>query len=503
MKGIGFDSAKYIRLQSERIRERIDQFGGKLYLEFGGKLFDDYHASRVLPGFEPDNKIKMLLELKEQAEVVIAISAGDIEKNKRRGDLGITYDSDVMRLIDIFRGFGLYVGSIVLTQYAEQPSAVTFEKRMTALGLKVYRHYHIPNYPSDIKLVVSDEGFGRNDYVETTRSLIVVTAPGPGSGKMATCLSQLYHEHKRGIKAGYAKFETFPIWNLPLKHPVNLAYEAATADLKDVNMIDSFHLDAYGEMAVNYNRDLEMFPVVRRIIERITNEPSVYKSPTDMGVNRVGFGIIDDEVVQEASRQEIIRRYFKTCCEYKKGLIDEDAMQRMHMIMENMELKQEDRSVVLPARELAEKYKGILINNDICSVCAIQMDDGQIITGKKSELMSSCGAMILNAIKYLAGISDEILLISPNILEPMINLKGTHLHNKYTALNTEEILIALSISAVTNPVAQLAMDNLSKLRGLQAHSTIMLTRNDEQSLRKLGIDVTSDPFYPSDSLSYN
>lgn len=499
---IGFDPDKYIIEQSKYILERVNNYD-KLYLEFGGKLISDLHAKRVLPGFDENAKIKLLQQLKDKSEIIICVYAGDIERNKIRGDFGITYDMDVLRLIDDLRDYGLEVNSVVITRYSGQPATTVFINKLERRNIKVYTHEAILGYPTDVEKIVSNEGYGRNPYITTTKPIVVVTAPGPGSGKLATCLNQLYHEHRLGKSAGYSKFETFPVWNVPLKHPLNVAYEAATVDLKDVNMIDSFHFDAYGEVATNYNRDLEMFPVVRRIIERITNEPSVYKSPTDMGVNRIGFGIIDDEVVQEASRQEIIRRYFKTACDYKKGLMNEDAMNRMHMIMEQMELKQEDRAVVLPARELAEKYKGILINNDICSVTAIQLDNGKIITGRKSELMSACGAMILNAIKYLAGIADEIPLISHNILEPMINLKGTYLHNKYTALNSEEILIALGISAVTNPVAQVAMDNLSKLQGLQAHSTIMLTRNDEQTLRKLGIDVTCDPCYPSDSLSYN
>ena len=499
---IGFDPDKYILEQSKYILERVNNYD-KLYLEFGGKLISDLHAKRVLPGFDENAKIKLLQQLKDKSEIIICVYAGDIERNKIRGDFGITYVMDVLRLIDELRDYGLEVNSVVITRYSGQPATTVFINKLERRNIKVYTHEAILGYPTDVEKIVSSDGYGRNPYITTTKPIVVVTAPGPGSGKLATCLNQLYHEHRLGKSAGYSKFETFPVWNVPLKHPLNVAYEAATVDLSDINMIDSFHFEAYGEVATNYNRDVEMFPVVRRIIERITNEPSVYKSPTDMGVNRIGFGIVDDEVVQEASRQEIIRRYFKTSCDYKKGLINEDAMNRMHMIMEQMELKQEDRAVVIPARTLAEKYKGILINNDICSVTAIQLDDGKIITGRKSELMSACGAMILNAIKYLAGIADEIPLISHNILEPMINLKGTHLHNKYTALNSEEILIALSISAVTNPVAQVAMDNLSKLQGLQAHSTIMLTRNDEQTLRKLGIDVTSDPFYPSDSLSYN
>lgn len=499
----GFDPEKYISEQSKYILERVNNYD-KLYLEFGGKLISDLHAKRVLPGFDENAKIKLLQQLKDQSEIIICVYAGDIERNKIRGDFGITYDMDVLRLIDDLREYGLEVNSVVITRFSGQPATTVFINKLERRNIKVYTHEAIPGYPTDVDTIVSSEGYGRNPYITTTKPIVVVTAPGPGSGKLATCLNQLYHEHRLGKSAGYSKFETFPVWNVPLKHPLNIAYEAATVDLKDVNMIDSFHLDVYGVTAVNYNRDLEMFPVVRRIIERITNMPSVYKSPTDMGVNRIGFGIINDDIVQEASRQEIIRRYFKTVCDYKKGLINEDVMQRMNLIMENMGLKQEDRSVVTPARELADKYKGILINNDICSVTSIQLpENGPIITGRKSELMGACSAMILNAIKSLSGIADEIPLISHNILEPMIHLKKDHLHNKYSALNSEEILIALSISAVTNPVAQVAMESLSKLRGLQAHSTIMLTRNDEQTLRKLGIDVTCDPFYPSDSLSYN
>ena len=454
MKRIGFDSAKYIRLQSERIRERIDQFGGKLYLEFGGKLFDDYHASRVLPGFEPDNKIKMLLELKDQAEVVIAISAGDIEKNKRRGDLGITYDTDVMRLIDIFRSFGLYVGSIVLTQYAEQPSAVTFEKRMTALGMKVYRHYYIPNYPSDIKLVVSEEGFGRNDYVETSRSLIVVTAPGPGSGKMAVCLSQLYHEHMRGVKAGYAKFETFPIWNLPLKHPVNLAYEAATADLNDVNMIDPFHLEAYGETTVNYNRDVEIFPVLRTIFERIYGE-CPYKSPTDMGVNMVGNSIVDDEVCREASRQEILRRYFKAACQVRQGLSSGEDVGKIELLMSTLKIEPEHRGVVPAALAIADRTGK--------PAAAIELPDSRIVTGKTTDLFGPVSAAMLNALKTLADIDDEIKLISPEVIATIQKLKTDYMKSQNPRLHTDEMLVALAISAASDPNAMKAMEKIDAL----------------------------------------
>ena len=491
MRKVGFDSQKYIRLQSERIRERISQFGGKLYLEFGGKLFDDYHASRVLPGFEPDNKIKMLLELRDQAEIVIAICAGDIEKNKRRGDLGITYDADVMRLIDIFRGFGLYVGSIVITQYADQPAAAVFEKRMTALGLRVYRHYPIPNYPADLRLVVSDEGYGRNDYIETTRQLIIVTAPGPGSGKMATCLSQLYHEHKRGVKAGYAKFETFPIWNLPLKHPVNLAYEAATADLADVNMIDPFHLEAYGETTVNYNRDIEIYPVLEMIFRSIFGE-CPYKSPTDMGVNMAGFAICDDEVCREASYQEIIRRYFASACAVKKGIAMPEELRKQEMLMNSLHLDVSMRKTVPAARAKAAETGA--------PAAAIELPDGRIVTGKTSGLMGASCAALLNAIKLSAGIDDRVNLISPMVLAPIQHLKIEHLGNSNPRLHTDEVLIALSISAVTNPTAELAMEALASLRGSQVHSSVILSSVDEGMFKRLGMNVTFEPVYQSHTL---
>ena len=491
MRKIGFDSQKYIRLQSERIRERINQFGGKLYLEFGGKLFDDYHASRVLPGFEPDNKIKMLLELKDQAEIVIAINANDIEKNKRRGDLGITYDTDVIRLIDVFRGFGLYVGSIALTQYADQPSAEIFEKRMTALGLKVYRLYRIPNYPADLKLIVSDEGYGRSDYIETTRSLVVVTAPGPGSGKMATCLSQLYHEHKRGIKAGYAKFETFPIWNLPLKHPVNLAYEAATADLNDVNMIDPFHLEAYGETTVNYNRDIEIFPVLRAIFERIYGE-CPYKSPTDMGVNMIASAIVDDEACREASCQEIIRRYFASAVAVRKGLATPSELHKQEMLMNSLHLDVTMRKAVPAARAKAEQTGNPAV--------AIELPDGRVITGKTSGLMGASCAALLNSLKTLANIRDNVDLISPMVLAPIQHLKVEHLGNTNPRLHTDEVLIALSMSAVTNPTAELAMEALSSLRGGEVHSSVILSDVDVNVFKKLGMNVTCEPVYQSHAL---
>ena len=486
MSKIGFDSQKYIRLQSQHIRERIDQFGGKLYLEFGGKLFDDYHASRVLPGFAPDNKIKMLLELRDQAEIVIAISANDIEKNKRRGDLGITYDTDVMRLIDVFRGFGLYVGSIVLTKYAEQPSAVVFEKRMTAMGLKVYRHYSIPNYPADLKLVVSDNGYGRNDYIETTRSLVVVTAPAAGSGKMATCLSQLYHEHKRGVKAGYAKFETFPIWNLPLKHPVNLAYEAATADLNDVNMIDPFHLEAYGTTTVNYNRDVEAFPVLVAMFEKILGQ-CPYKSPTDMGVNMVGNCIVDDDAARHASRQEIIRRYYGILCDQKQGKLPDEVTLKLELLMKKAGVDVSSRKVVAAALKKAEET-GL-------PAAAMELPDGRIVTGKTSNLLGASAALLLNALKTISNMPDDLHLISPVAIDPIQHLKVEHLGNRNPRLHTDETLIALSISALTNPLAEQAMESLSKLRGCEVHSSVILSAVDEKILKRLGINLTCEPRY--------
>ena len=491
MNKIGFDSQKYIRLQSEYIRERIAQFGGKLYLEFGGKLFDDYHAARVLPGFAPDNKIRMLLELKDQAEIVIAINANDIEKNKRRGDLGITYDIDLIRLVDVFRDFGLYVGSVALTQYTGQPSAEQFEKRMKALGLKVYRLYRIPNYPSDIPNIVSDAGYGRNDYIETTRSLVVVTAPGPGSGKMATCLSQLYHEHKRGIKAGYAKFETFPIWNLPLKHPVNLAYEAATADLNDVNMIDPFHLEAYGKTAVNYNRDIEIFPVLKAIFERIYGE-CPYKSPTDMGVNMAGNSIVDDAVCREASCQEVIRRYYKTACAMRQGLASESELSRLELLMRTLGIDFSDRKTVPAALALAEQTGE--------PAAAIELSDGRVVTGRTKELLGASAAALLNALKALAGIPDEVNLISPTVIEPIQHLKVDHMGNRNPRLHTDEVLIALAICAATDPAAAKAMDSLAELRGCDAHSSVILSQVDDGVFKKLGMNVTCEPAYQNSRL---
>ena len=491
MKRTGFDNAKYVALQSQNIRDRINQFGGKLYLEFGGKLFDDFHASRVLPGFEPDSKVKMLLEMKDDAEIVIAISADDIERNKRRGDLGITYDEDTLRLIDAFRGIGLYVGSVVITHYRSQLAADQFQKRLETLGIKVYRHYIIPDYPSNVELIVSEDGFGRNDYIETERSLVVVTAPGPGSGKMATCLSQLYHEHLHGISAGYAKFETFPIWNIPLKHPINLAYEAATADLDDVNMIDPFHLEAYGETTVNYNRDVEIFPVLNAILSRIYGECR-YKSPTDMGVNMAGYCICDDDACREASKQEILRRYFNAACSLRQGLGSSEEVRKIELIMKSLDLTVADRPVVEAARVRAEETGAPAVS--------IELPDGTLVTGKTSSLLGASSACLMNALKKLAGIDQELLLIAPSVIAPIQHLKVEHLGNHNPRLHTDELLIALSICAVTNPLAELAIDQLDKLRGCEAHSSVILSRVDENLFQKLGVNITYEPKYQAKKL---
>ncbi len=486
MSYIGFDNEKYLQMQSEHIKKRIAQFGGKLYLEFGGKLFDDYHAARVLPGFEPDSKLKMLLQLKDRVEIVIAINTSDIEKNKLRGDLGITYDLDVIRLIDCFRKIGLFVGSVVMTQFNGHPTAEAFQKRLEMLGVKVYRHYTIEGYPSDIPKIVSDDGYGKNEYIETSRELVVVTAPGPGSGKMATCLSQLYHEHKRGINAGYAKFETFPIWNLPLQHPVNLAYEAATADLNDVNMLDPFHLEAYGETTVNYNRDVEIFPVLRTMFERIVGE-CPYKSPTDMGVNMAGNCIIDDDITKKASQQEILRRYYTALCDQKKGLLGEDVVLKLELLMSKAGITQSERSVVAPALKKAEMTGA--------PAAAMELPDGTIVTGKTSDLLGASSALLLNALKTLAGIDDEAHLISPMILEPIQHLKVDHLGNRNPRLHTDEALIALSICAATDPRAEQAMEQLDKLRGLEVHSSVILSSVDEKIFKRLGVNITCEPQY--------
>jgi uncharacterized protein (UPF0371 family) len=499
---IGFDHKKYLEEQSKYILERVNNYD-KLYLEFGGKLMFDLHAKRVLPGFDENAKIKLLHKLKDKVEVIICIYAGDIERNKIRGDFGITYDIDVLRLIDDLRTYELDVNSVVITRYDAQPATMVFINKLERSGIKVYTHRATKGYPMEVDTIVSDEGYGQNPYIETTKPIVVVTAPGPGSGKLATCLSQLYHEYKQGKVAGYSKFETFPVWNLPLKHPVNIAYEAATVDLKDVNLIDSFHLDAYDKVTVNYNRDIETFPVLRRIIEKITKEESVFKSPTDMGVNRVGFGITDDDVIKEASRQEIIRRYFKTGCEYKKGYLNKESLDRLMLLMEELNLKQEDRRVVKPARDRAAKLKEECNNSEVCAAVAMELDDGTILTSKSSNIMNATAAIILNAVKYLANISDEIHLISPLILEPIINLKSKTFGSKNPALDCEEILIALSICAATNPMAQVAMNKLALLKGCQVHSTTILSTTDEQTFRMLGIDITSDPEYSSENLYYN
>ncbi|MBR5529567.1 MAG: DUF1846 domain-containing protein [Oscillospiraceae bacterium] len=476
-----FDNDLYIQSQSAHIRSRIEQFGGKLYLEFGGKLYDDNHASRVLPGFKPDSKLQMLLQLKDKVEMVIAINTDDIEKNKVRGDLGITYDRDVIRLIDIFRGFGLYVGSVVLTRYNDQPLAKAFQARLEGMGLKVYHHYHIPGYPANIPYIVSDEGYGKNDFIETTRELVVVTAPGPGSGKLATCMSQLYHEHKRGVKAGYAKFETFPVWNLPLNHPVNLAYEAATADLSDVNMIDPFHLEAYNETTVNYNRDVEAFPVLVAMFERILGT-CPYKSPTDMGVNMVGNCVVDDEAAKDASRQEILRRYYTALADQKQGKATDEQVFKLELLMKKAGVAPEERRVVAPALAKAEAT-GL-------PAAAMELPDGRIITGKTSDLLGASSALLLNALKALAGQDDALHLIAPEVIDPIQHLKVDHFGNRNPRLHTDEVLIALSICAATDPAAEKAMEQLNKLRGCEVHSSVILSAVDEKVFKRLGINLT-------------
>ena len=483
---IGFDNEKYLKMQSEHIRQRIEAFGDKLYLEFGGKLFDDYHASRVLPGFAPDSKLRMLLQLADQSEIIIAISAADIEKNKVRQDLGITYDVDVLRLIQSFQDKGLYVGSVVITQYSGQASADQFKSKLEHMGIRVYRHYSIEGYPSNVSLIVSDEGYGKNDYIETTRPLVIVTAPGPGSGKMATCLSQLYHENKRGIKAGYAKFETFPIWNLPLKHPVNLAYEAATADLNDVNMIDPFHLEAYGKTAVNYNRDVDIFPVLNAIFEGIYGE-SPYKSPTDMGVNMAGMCIVDDEVCQEASCQEIIRRYYQSLNRLARDEGASDEVYKIELLMKQAKITPEMRPVVTPCLERAKKLSA--------PAAAMELSDGAIVTGKTSNLLGASAAVLLNAIKVLGDIPHDQHLIAPSAIEPIQTLKTCYLGGHNPRLHTDEVLIALSMSAATDPVAKKALDQLPKLRGCQVHTSVMLSDVDIKVFQKLGVELTSEPVY--------
>ena len=489
----GFNNETYMREQTARIRQRVEQFGGKLYLEFGGKLFDDFHAARVLPGFDLNGKIKLLAGLRDQAEIIFCISADAIEKNKVRADIGITYDLDVLRLIDSLRKRGLYIGSILITQYSGQSAADAFRKKLEMRGERVYVHRLTKGYPSDVNTIVSDEGYGANPYIETTRPLVVVTAPGPGSGKLATCLSQLYHEQKRGVRAGYAKYETFPVWDLPLDHPVNVAYEAATADLRDVNMIDPFHLQAYGVTAVNYNRDIEAFPVVRTILSRILGE-DLYKSPTDMGVNMIGRCICDDEVCREAARQEIIRRWYKVRCAYKQGQGDIEACNRVEMLMSTLGLHAKDRRCVAPALQKAKESDR--------SAVAIELHDGRIVTGKSSELMNDTASAVLNAVKVLAGLADEILLISPAVLEPIIRMKKDLLGSRYPVLQLEEVLQALSISATFNPTAQFAMEKLPELRGCELHSSDLMAQNDANTFRKLGINFTCEPEYPTKDLYF-
>ena len=486
MAKIGFDNEKYLRLQSEKIKERIAAFGGKLYLEFGGKLFDDYHAARVLPGFAPDSKLQMLLQLANQAEMIISINAADIERNKIRHDLGITYDQDVLRLIEIYKSKGLYVSSVVITRYAGQPSADSFQKKLEAIGINVYHHFSIDGYPNNIDAIVSDEGYGKNDYVKTTRPLVIVTAPGPGSGKMATCLSQLYHENKLGIKAGYAKFETFPIWNIPLKHPVNLAYEAATADLNDVNMIDPFHLEAYGMTTVNYNRDIEIYPVLAAMFERIYGN-CPYKSPTDMGVNMAGNCIIDDEACMEASRQEIIRRYYQSLNRFVKDEATKDEVYKQELIMKQAKITVNDRAVVPVANNLALENKS--------AAAAMELPDGTIVTGSTSDLMGPASAVLLNAIKILGNIDKDVHLISRTFIEPIQELKTDYLGSRNPRLHTDEVLIALSMCAVSDPNARLALEQLPKLSGCQLHISSILSSVDMNTFNKLGIEFTNEAVY--------
>lgn len=488
----GFDNDLYVRLQSEKILERIKKFDNKLYLEFGGKLFDDMHACRVLPGFESDAKCRILMKLKDESEIIFVISAADLERNKIRADFGIPYGTDVLRLIDKMRGLGLNMNSVVVTQYLGQPAADKFINKLKNHGLKTYIHHKTKGYPTEVDVIVSDEGYGANPYIETTKPLVVVTAPGPGSGKLATCLSQLYHEYKRGVRAGYAKFETFPIWNLALRHPVNVAYEAATADLGDINMIDPYHLEAYGVTTVNYNRDIECFPIVKSILTKITGDENIYKSPTDMGVNMAGFGIVDDDVCREASRQEIIRRYYKTECDYKTGNVGADAVERIRLLMNENKIEVSERKVTHFALERAEACG--------CAVVALELQDGRVVTGKSSKLMTACSSAVLNAVKTLSNIADEMLLLSPVVLAPIIQLKKEVLREDKVKLALGDVLTALSICAATNPIAEKAMDMLVRLRGCDAHASCILPESDISVVRKLGINLTCEPEFGSKDL---
>ena len=491
MYRIGFDNNKYLKLQSEKIKDRIALFGGKLYLEFGGKLFDDHHASRVLPGFAPDSKIKMLAELKDQAEIIIAVNSQDIEKNKVRGDLGITYDLEVFRLIDAFRGMGLYVGSVVLTRYDNTSPVEGFKNKLESRGIKVYKHYPIKNYPYDVDYIVSEQGYGQNEYIETECSLVFVTAPGPGSGKMGTCLSQIYHDHKRGIKAGYAKFETFPIWNIPLSHPVNVAYEAATADLNDINMIDPFHLEAYGQTAINYNRDVEIYPVLRAMFEGIMGK-CPYKSPTDMGVNMAGNCIFDDEAVREAANNEVIRRYYNALCQKRKGADCDEEINKIKLLMNQAGINAKQRKCIQYALDKAEQTGA--------PAAAIELCDGRIVTGKTSSLLGASSAALINAIKAIAGIDKDIDIISHEILEPVQKLKIENLGNHNPRLHTDEVLVALAITAATSNTAKKAMDALKELKGAELHSSVILSPIDTATFRKLGVNLTCEPVYQTKKL---
>ena len=492
---LGFDNSLYMEKQKEHILERISKFDGKLYLEFGGKLFDDYHAARVLPGFESDAKIRLLTQLRDQAEVVFCISAANIETTKIRADLGISYEMDLLRQIDVITGLGIEVNSVVITQYTGQSAADSFVNKLNARGVRNYIHRPIAGYPSNVDHIVSDAGFGSNPYIETSKPLVVVTAPGPGSGKLATCLSQVYHEHKRGVMAGYGKYETFPIWNLPLKHPVNLAYEAATADLQDVNMIDPYHLEAYGVMTVNYNRDVEAFPIVRTILSRITGDDNFYRSPTDMGVNMAGYAIVDDEACRQASCQEVIRRYYKGLCDLKMGKEKQETVDKLEMLMQQLRLKRTDRPVVPYAIAKCNACGG-------APAAAVQLPDGRIITGKATRLMSAVSGAVLNSIKVMADIPKNVLLMSPQILEPVLKLKIELLQSHSSVLKMDDVLTALYICAASDETAARAVEQLPKLRGCELHSTQMLRSGDESTLRKMGLNVTCEPEFPDKSLYF-
>lgn len=498
MNIVGFDTEEYLRQQTDAILRRMEQFDNKLYIEFGGKLIFDYHAARVLPGFDPNVKMRLLERFRDQVEVIICIYAGDIERKKIRADFGITYDMDVLKLIDDLSERGITIGAVVITRFNDQPAAVMFKNRLEMRGVPVYTHRSTKGYPADVDTIVSPEGYGANPHIKTERPIVIVTAPGPGSGKLATCLSQLYHEHQRGVRAGYAKFETFPVWNMPLKHPVNVAYEAATADIGDVNLIDHFHLEAYDERTVNYNRDLEAFPLLRRILEKITGESALYRSPTDMGVNRIFFGIVDDQAIKEASRQEVIRRFFRYSCDYQLGSVEREAVQRVALLMEELEIKPEDRSVVVPAREAAQegqaKGKGA---DGIYSGSALELLDGRIVTGKNSNLFHAASSLILNAVKVLAGIPDGIDLLSVNVIESLAYLKKDVLGDKMLGLDLEETMTALSICATTNPVAAEAVEKLRELRGCEVHMSHIPSPGDENAFRKLGVNLTCDPCFAS------